>query len=177
MTSSAQRYAGVLFEVATDRDEVEAVSEGLEWLVRLVREVDEFRSIWLHPVLGGELKMEILDPVLEDLDSLVRDFTALLVQRSRESILEDIRDAYEDMCLQARGITRVQAYSAQALDEDTRGELARGLSRLGYEEVVIDERHDPSLLGGLMVRIGDLKIDGSLRRRLDDIDEALSRDA
>lgn len=175
MTSSADRYAGVLFEVARDREMMDAVSDGLDYLVSLLREVEEFRSIWLHPVLGAQLKMEILDPVLE-VDPLVRDFAALLADRGREKHLEDIRDAYSDLRLQGRGIKRVEVHSAAELDAEDREDIERALAGLGYDEVVVDEHRDPSLLGGVMVRIGDMKIDGSLRRRLQHVEETLSRE-
>lgn len=175
MSGFAERYAKVLYDVAEERQVTQGVEEGLDYLVEMLDKVEEFRSIWMHPVLGSELKMEILDPVL-DVEPLVRDFAALLVDRGREKGLRDIRAAFADLRLSARGVTRVEVHSASELDDDARRELGEALSQLGYEEVVVDEHRDPSLLGGLMVRIGDTKIDGSLRRRLARIEEVLSRE-
>ncbi|MFO7942049.1 MAG: ATP synthase F1 subunit delta [Bacillota bacterium] len=175
MSAASDRYAQVLFEVAKERGVTQEVSEGLDYLVALLEDVAEFRSIWLHPVLGAELKMEILEPVL-DVEPLVRDFANLMVSRGRESHLESIREAYEDIRLKDRGIARVQVYSATPLEEEKRREISESLAGLGYEEVVVDEHRDPSLLGGVVVRIGDTKIDGSLRHRLRQMEEALSRD-
>ncbi|MFP4200522.1 MAG: ATP synthase F1 subunit delta [Clostridia bacterium] len=174
MSRAADRYARVLFEVARERGVEEEVFRGLDYLVGLVKDVAEFRSIWLHPVLDVELKMQLLDPVLE-VDPLVRDFLSLLVTRGRESHLESIRDAYDDIRLEARGVTRIQVYSAAPLQDEERREIGESLAVLGYEEVDIDEHRDRSLLGGVVVRIGDMKIDGSLRHRLHRMEEALSR--
>ena len=174
MSMVSEQYAKVLFELASERDCVKDVQKDLDFIRTVMDEVGEFRKIWLHPVMSAEIKKDILQPVLkESINALSWDFVRLLIDRGREGFLDQIRLSFASLIQKAQGITQVEVHTARTLDEGHRESLQRALARQ-YGQVSIEEIHDPSLLAGVVVRVGDVKIDGSLRRRLDALEAILS---
>ncbi len=175
MSTAVTRYADVLYELARERDGLQDISSNLETLQALLDESDIFRTIWLHPVLDAELKKKMLEPALTPyLSSLAWDFLRLLMDRSREALLLELGPVFEDRIRKARGITRAEVFSPKTLPEGFDERLSQALTDLGFGQIVVEERLDPALLGGIMVRIGDRKIDGTLRRRLQEMEGLLT---
>ena len=173
--SVAEKYAGILFEWCLQRDMVDASEDALEWLNELMTESEDFRFVWLHPVLRAEMKTRIIEPAIrEDVPEGVWAFLIMVMQRGRERFLPAILEQFRERALQERGIKAVDVYTARDLPEDVQKSLQSALSEREAMQVVLRQHRDPDLIAGLVVRVDDLKIDGSLRGRLRNIESILT---
>jgi len=173
--SAAEKYADVLYGWSEDRDMVKEAEESLNWLEQLIQESPDFRLVWLHPVLPASTKQNILKPALQDrISGAMWGFLALVIDRRREKLLPAIAEKFRERILRERGVEPVEVYAADEIPAELQERLRRALSEREATEVLLSYHRDPELLGGLVVRIGDLKIDGSLRNRLRNLKQVLS---
>ncbi len=176
--SVAEKYASVLLETAQQEQAEDEVAEDLQWLVSLLGDSETFRLVWLHPVLQLETKTEVLRPALADeLSPLSWRFVRLLMDKRREQMLVDIQRELMRQLRQQRGQQSVQVRTAMDIPEDVLDRLQRVLSDYLGAEAVLQQRHDPQLIAGLVLNIEDKKIDASLRRRLQEVRRSLTEEA
>jgi F-type H+-transporting ATPase subunit delta len=166
--SVARRYAKALFELAVDKGNFEAVGQELENLAHLYAESRELRQTLENPVFKLSQKRKIVEGVLAQVvqSPVVRNFVLLLTERSRIAALPLIARAYQELTDRQLGRVRAVVTSAKPLDMVTEGEIQRALEKRTGKKVVMKSEVDPSLIGGVVARVGDLVLDGSLRTRL-----------
>ncbi|MCL6521080.1 MAG: ATP synthase F1 subunit delta [Firmicutes bacterium] len=164
----ARRYAEALFVLARERNQVGGVREELERLAARAGGDPRWRWVLESPVLPGSARESALDQLLgEEASPLVRRFLHVVVRKGRGSLLPAMAREYGRMADEAEGIREAEVTTAMALDEASREVLLRRLESWAGERVRLRERVDPAILGGLIVRVGDRRMDGSVRTRLE----------
>jgi F-type H+-transporting ATPase subunit delta len=167
-TGLAGRYANAAFELAQERGAVDALSADLGGLRKAIRETPDLARLVRSPTFDRESQARALKAVLEAMGAgvLAANLVLLVARKRRLHALDDIIAAYERLVARSRGEMEAQVTSARALSEDEIAALKAVLkSRLG-KEPRLHSKIDPSLLGGLVVRIGSRMIDSSLRTKL-----------
>ena len=165
----AGRYALALFELAQDAKAVDAVSGDLGGLRKAIDTNPDLARLVKSPVFSAQDQARALKAILEKMgaDALSIKFVLLLAQKRRLSTLTGVIQAYESRVARARGETEAEVTSARALAGAEIAELKAVLkSRLG-KEPRLHTKIDPTLLGGLVVKVGSRMIDSSLRTKLD----------
>lgn len=165
----AGRYANALFELAQDQKAVDAVSADLSGLRKALESSPDLARLVRSPVFSAEDQAKALKAILEKMgaNALTVKFVLLLARKRRLSALSATIKAYESQVARARGETEAEVASARPLSDKEIGELKATLkSRLG-KEPRLHTRTDPTLLGGLVVKVGSRMIDSSLRTKLD----------
>jgi F-type H+-transporting ATPase subunit delta len=173
--SLSGRYATALFELARDSKALTQVETSLGNVRKALDESPTFRLLVASPVVsrgdatravaavGGELQ----------LDPTTAKFLGVLAQNRRLNQLPQIIRAFRQLAAQYRGETTAEVTSAHPLDDDQVGALKQQLrTRLG-RDVNVDLSVDPSLLGGLVVKIGSQMIDSSIKTRLNSLAHAM----
>jgi F-type H+-transporting ATPase subunit delta len=173
--SLSGRYATALFELARDSKALTQVETSLGNVRKALDESPTFRLLVASPVVsrgdatravaavGGELQ----------LDPTTAKFLGVLAQNRRLNQLPQIIRAFRQLAAQHRGETTAEVTSAHPLDDDQVGALKQQLrTRLG-RDVNVDLSVDPSLLGGLVVKIGSQMIDSSIKTRLNSLAHAM----
>ncbi len=162
----ARPYAEAVFNLAKERDALQAWSDMLRFLTsvstdaRVALIIDDPRST--KDYVTGLL----LDICSEHLNEDGKNFVRLLVENDRVSLLPDIVAQYEQLKAEAEGIVEVEAVSAFELDQAQMENIERVMKmRLG-RDVRLTTKVDKSLIGGVVIRAGDLVIDGSVTGRL-----------
>jgi F-type H+-transporting ATPase subunit delta len=122
-----------------------------------------------------EAKQEFVERTLADFLPEVRNFVLLLTRRRRIRLLPRIYEEFGQLANEYRGIVVAEVTSAVPLDDADKAVIIRQLSELTGRRAILRTQVDPSILGGLIVRIGDKLIDGSLRTRLERLRETLTR--
>lgn len=164
----ARRYARALLDVAGEKGEGDALRAELERLAALYTESSELRLVLLHPAIPTEKKTALiaaLSPRGRPSDLLQR-LIALLVERDRVELLSLIARAYVRLWNAQRGVVEAEAVSAGALDETEARAVAAAAGRAMGKQVELRQRVDPSLMGGLLLRMEGRIYDGSVRARL-----------
>ena len=104
---------------------------------------------------------------------LLRNTVNLMADKGRLNHLEDVLHALEELAEAETNRVRVEVVSAKPLSDDYYARLTKQLSKATDREIVLVKKHDPSLIGGIVTRVGDQVFDGSLSNRLSELKETL----
>lgn len=179
MTNSivAKRYAKALLELGRDDGNIEKYGEELAGMVELLDQAPELEQVLSNPGFELEDRMAVLSKILEKVSPspMVANFYKLLMDRKRIGELRGIQIVYSKLLDDARGITRAEVTSASALKDEEIQKLKDSLKAVAGREVQIEVNEDPSLIGGLKARIGDLVLDGTVKTQLESLKDSLRR--
>ena len=167
----AKRYARALLAVT---ENVEDVEGSLLSLKEVYRTNDAFRRALHEPRIPRSKRMSLLRKPFEGkLGKPFEEFLDLLVDKHRVDLIPDIADAFDRLADASRGVVRVQVRSWKPLDSKMQATLQAKLVEITKRKVEMDVQTDPSLKGGMLVKIGDTVIDGSVASRLKELRERL----
>lgn len=169
----AARYAQAYFQLASEAGDLDGWRRPLAAAARTFSEPG-VGDTFANPRLSRSQKMGAAEALLGRAAEPVRNLVRLLVERDRLGVLPLILERYDRLAAQASGITDARVTLAIPADERLRDRITRTLEeRLGGRVRTTIEQ-DPAILGGMVVRIGDRVIDGSLRARLQQLQAALA---
>ncbi len=163
----ARRYAEALYDFAKASGTVAEVDQDVSSLGAALEESRELVNFFASPIISREKKAQVVRSLFEGrLSSTALRFLSQLVDKRRENILADILAAYQTLRDGQLGVARAVARSASTLAEDERANVQTALERLSGMKIRLQSETDESLIGGVVVRIGDTVYDGSLRNKL-----------
>lgn len=161
------RYAEALYEIARRNNAVDTVEVEIKAVNDIIQGDRDLQKLLYHPrITAGDKKNLLKDLFGGKVSQVTTDFLSLLVERQREQFLGDIVDYYVNKANAERNITAAAITSAVELTKEERAKLADVLAKITNKKVQTSYAVDPSLIGGIVVRIGDRVIDGSIRTRL-----------
>lgn len=166
-TTLARPYAQAAFEVAAKGGSFEGWSAMLALLAGIVRD-EQVRPLLNSPKLTSAKRVELLNGIAgERLNDEGKRLVEVLAHYDRLAVLPDIAQRFEELRSEAEGVVDVEVTSHTPLDADYQAKLSAALkARLG-RDVRLHLATDESLMGGAIIRAGDLVVDGSVRGRLD----------
>lgn len=167
MAAAERRYARALFEAAQERNRLDEVQRDLSDFVEAVREVPELRALLRDPVLDRRVKIAALSDVLAGSDELVRNFVLVLTEEGRAGELEETEREFERFLADETGRLSLELATAVELSDEEAGRIVQQIERASGRNVEATRRVDPDLLGGVVLQVGSLRLDASLRGRLD----------
>ena len=173
--SLAGRYATALFELARDQRQLEAVGASLASLKQALADSPDLRELTTSPLTRRDDALKSVAAVAEamKLDPVTSNFLGVLAQNRRLGQLGAIIRNFNLLAALHRGETTAEVTSARPLDDGQVEALRANLkSRLG-RDVAVDLSVDPTILGGLVVKIGSQMIDGSIRTKLNNLAQAM----
>lgn len=164
----AQPYAVALFELAAEQGQVGEVESDLAALQGLVNEGGDFARFLRSPVIVSEEKAQAMDAILSraNVAPTVGNFVKVVARNGRLFALPQIIVAFREMAAKARGEISAEVTSATALRPEQVANLADALKAKIGKTVTLSEHVDPSLIGGLIVKVGSRMIDSSLKTKL-----------
>lgn len=172
----ARRYAAALFEIASEQGLVDQVDRELRQVVDLIARTPDLRRALEHQLVSPAQKQGLVNVYFAGkVSQLTLNFLSVLVTKRREGFIAQIYEEYLGFANRARGIVEVEVRSATELSEANLKSLEGALARRLAKKIVMKSRIDPSLIGGVVVRVGDQLLDGSIRTRLLRLKERLSR--
>ncbi len=171
----AGRYATAIFELAQEEKSVETVERDFGTLKAMIAGSSDLSRFVRSPVFSRDEQAKGMKAVLGQMSAapLTTRFVMLLAAKRRLFALADIIRAYEGLAAKLRGEVHAQVTSARALSDKETSELKAVLRNKLGREARLDASVDPSLLGGLVVKVGSRMIDSSLRTKLTGIRAAM----
>jgi F-type H+-transporting ATPase subunit delta len=166
----SRRYARALFELEQDGAKNRAALEKLA----AVAAVDAVREVLGNPNYPATLKASVLEKAAGSLPAEMKRLVALLCERGKAELLPEIDALFEEMLRQAESEVEAEVVSAAKLSEAQKKGLAKALGDITGRSVRLNVTEDKSILGGLVVRIGDRLIDYSVRSRLEALKRAMA---
>jgi F-type H+-transporting ATPase subunit delta len=168
----AGRYASALFSLAQDSRETEAVAQSLAKLDALIAESPDLERLVRSPVFSAKDQLKALDVLLEreGISGIAANFVRLVAVKRRLFYIRQMIADYRKLYDASRGVTHAEVTSAFGLSDANLAALKDQLKAAsGGRDVALDVKVDPSIIGGLIVKLGSRMVDGSLRTKLNAI--------
>lgn len=161
----AKRYGKALFEVAQEHGLLQEIGADLQLILKSIASSDITK--WLsHPATSLKRKKAILENSFAEVQPLTKNFLFLLVDERRENELTGIAAEYKKLALEATGMAEAAVTTAFPLTATEKAELVATFAEIIGKKLVIEERVDSDILGGVIVQVGDRLYDGSLKTKL-----------
>lgn len=173
--SLAGRYASALFDLARDERQIESVGKSLESLSQALVDSKDFNELVTSPLVSREeagKAFAALAPQLS-LDPVTTNFLGVLARNGRKGQLRAVIRAFRRLAAEHRGEATAEVVTARALNDDQLAQLKQQLRARAGRDVNIDATVDPSLLGGIVVKLGSQQIDASIRTKLNRLAQAM----
>ncbi len=169
MEEVAEVYARALFEVALDQDKLDEIHEQLGQFGDAVDQNRDLATFFFSPYFSSEEKKDALGRAVDGADPAFMNFLQALVERHRMPVIFRIRARFEQLWQEERKLLPVQITSAVTLDEA----MVRGIGdQIGEQvgrTVELSSSVDPELIGGVVLRVGNVVLDASIRNRLEQL--------
>ena len=162
---AAKRYAEAAYLLAKENGTEAAWADGLRGLAALFGDA-QAQALFHNTRVPVEQKAQLVEKALAGVDPLVLNMARLLLRRARTDLGPQIAEAYQEILDGARGVSHATVTTAVSLSGDDLKAVQRRLAEITGGEVVVTPQVDETILGGLVVRIGDRLIDGSTKSRL-----------
>ncbi|MBI4722111.1 MAG: ATP synthase F1 subunit delta [Candidatus Stahlbacteria bacterium] len=176
MRVSGKRYAQAVFEIACKANQLTEWLDGLKRIANITQNAD-LVSVLEEPGIAFDLKKQIIDELLEEIKTpLALNLVYLLVAKNRIEIIPSIKIEYSKLLDVYNGIERAVVITAVPIDDGEKDKLLRGIGVLISHKVVGNFAIDPDIIGGVIVRIGDKLIDGSIKNKLSGLKKSLVGD-
>jgi F-type H+-transporting ATPase subunit delta len=172
----AGRYASALFELANESSKVSDVEKDLATFQGLLDESPDLVRLVRSPVIAADDQLRAIAAIIDkaDIGGLAANFLKLVSSNRRLFVIQDIIKAYRAIAAKSRGEISAEVTSAAALNSEQIAALKETLKASMGKDVTLQSRVDPSLLGGLIVKLGSRMIDSSLKTKLQNIKVALT---
>jgi len=159
-------YARALFDAAGQAGVVEPVRRELDAFADALISSAQLRDVLSDPQVDAAAKRRVVVELTRDGQQLVRNTLLLLLDRGRFAVTGDVRVAYDALAAREAARVEVEVTSAVTLTEEDRKKIAARVAEATGRTVDLAERVDPSILGGLVLRVGDVIVDGSVQARI-----------
>jgi F-type H+-transporting ATPase subunit delta len=177
MEEIAEVYARSLFEVAKEHDVLDEVHDDLGVFADALSESRDLQLFFFSPYFSSEEKKDGVTKVIEGGNEYFIRFLQLVAERHRMPVLFRIRREFDSMWEDEHKLLPVTITSAVELDEGAAEEIARKIEEQTGRKVELSTNVDPDVIGGLVMRVGNFVLDGTVRNRLERLRKSVARAA
>ncbi len=167
-TILAKRYAKAIFTVGQEQKKYEEYNEVLQGVADLYADHPEVADALTNPLYPMDIKEKVMSGMIGSMgvDEIMGNFLNLLVQKKRAEILPEIAEAYKVMVDEEKNVSHGTVVSAVELNDALKKNVRTVLEKLTGKKVELTTSVDPSILGGIIAKVGDLVLDGSIKTQL-----------
>jgi F-type H+-transporting ATPase subunit delta len=177
MEEIAEVYSRALFEVAKDNDVLDRVHDELGEFADALDENRDLQVFLFSPYFSSDEKKEGVARIVSDADERFVNFLQLLAERHRMPVIFRVRRGFDAMWAEENRLLPVTVTSAVELDEGLVREIGQRIEEQTGRRVELSSNVDPDVLGGLIVRVGNMVLDASIRNRLESLRKQVARAA
>lgn len=177
-TDIAKRYARAFFDIAQDENNIEGYFKEIQTFTSVVEESSDLRGFLANPIFDNGDKKAVVEQILDriKISATATNFIRLLVDKERINICREIESAYREQMDLALRRVRVEVKTAFPLSPQLMWSLKKSVAQLTGKEVEMSIEDDRSLIGGIVVRVGDTLYDGSIKTQLNNIRKLLGEE-
>jgi F-type H+-transporting ATPase subunit delta len=168
-------YARALFQAAREERRLDVVHEQLGDFVAALAAVPELRSTLANPELDRREKSALVEQILGGADELVRNFVLLTIEKGRSGELDRIHEELDALVAAEQGRLNVELTTAIELTDEEASSILRQIEQSSGRSVEATRTVDPDLIGGMVLRAGSLRVDASVKGRLETLRHDLAR--
>ena len=169
------RYATALFELARDEKSIDAVKADLDRFAVMLAESDDLKRLVRSPVFAADTQAKALGAVLDkaEISGISANFLKVLTANRRLFAVSDVIRAFNALVAKFKGEATADVTVADALSEKNLDALKVALKSVTGKDVTLNVNVDPSIIGGLVLKLGSRMVDSSLRTKLNSIKHAM----
>lgn len=167
MEEIARIYAQSLFQAAAGRDKVDSVREQLDQFAGAIQSSNELSVLLFSPYFSGSEKCDALDRVIDGAEPEFINFLKLLAEKHRLPAINRIRAVYETLWAEHHKLLPVTVTSAVQLPQETIDKIGRSVEQQTGRKVVLTGKIDDSIIGGIVLQVGNMVLDASVHGRLE----------
>tara|TARA_B100001996_G_scaffold357298_1_gene321159 strand:+ start:1764 stop:2321 length:558 start_codon:yes stop_codon:yes gene_type:complete len=166
--TAASRYSLALYELAEENKYVQEIEDQSSALVKLIDQSEEFESIIRNPTNKKEDQINVINKIAENynFNILLKNFLCFLVEKKRLFFLKNILRKFVDICSQKRGEVKARLEAAKQLSNEEIVKIKDEISKDFTNKVKLEYKYNPSLIGGLIIQVGSVMIDTSIKNKL-----------
>jgi len=172
---SQRMYARSLFQAAQEQGRLEAVHQELGDFTAAIGSVPELRNLLENPELEPRAKAAVLEEILGGADKLVHNFVLLVAEKGRAAELEEIYRELDALVAADQRRLTVEVTTAYELTDEEAGSILKKIEAASGRSVEATRKVDPKLIGGIVLQAGSLRVDASVRGRLDRLRQELKQ--
>lgn len=170
----AKRYADALFQLGVEQANLDQLSEELKQVRTVFLTTNQLTDFLEHPRISNEKKKQFLDEVFQDVHIHVKNLLKLLVERHRINVIPAIADQLVLRMNEAKGVAEATVYSVRELSNEEQKQLELTLAkRFNKHAIQLENKLDPSIIGGIRVQMGNTIVDGSIKGKLKRIEREI----
>ncbi len=175
--SVSRRYAKALMLIGEEYGQADQYCRELDTVVELFEGSSDLEMAVANPLFDKNDRRNVLTAVLDktDLSRIVQSFVTLLFDKGRIGFLREICEFYKQLADELKGVVHATLVSATQLSTDATEKIRQGIAKRTGKDIILDVEQDPALIGGIVTRIGDLVLDGSVKTQLFNMRESLKR--
>jgi F-type H+-transporting ATPase subunit delta len=167
MAVAHRMYARALYEAALERDRVDVTRSELAELADALEESPELEAFLANPQLDPGAKASVLEEITTGADPVVRNFVRLVASKGRAGQLRTIAEEFEAIVDREQGRIAVELTTAYELSDDEAAAIVAKIEQASGRTVEATRAVEPGLIGGMILQAGSLRVDASVRGRLD----------
>ncbi|MCF6187110.1 MAG: F0F1 ATP synthase subunit delta [Desulfobulbaceae bacterium] len=173
-TILARRYAKALFSLGKEQGKNENYSEALGAIAELYKD-ESVENALINPLYPLDARQKVMAKIAElaKADTILTNFLNLLLEKKRADILPDIAHEMQVMVDQEQNISHGSVVSAIELDDALKEKIQQTLEKITGNKVILEASVDPSIIGGVVAKVGDLVLDGSIKTQLNGLKESI----
>lgn len=173
----SKRYARALLGLGQEDGHYVEYRDELQAMARFCRAHKEYFQVLAHRIFSVDERKKVLEIFLAmgKYSPVVKNFMRLLLDKERIGAIQEIADYYAKLVDESTGVTRAKVIAARPLKAEARASIEKALAGLTSKEVKLEVTEDASLIGGVIVKLGDLVLDGSVRAQIESLKESFRR--
>lgn len=174
-TILARRYAKALFAVGKEEGKFEEYNTALQGVAGLYKSHPEVEDALTNPLYPLDVRQKVMASMVASMgvEKVMGNFLNLLVEKKRAAILPEVAEEYQAMVDEEKNISHGTVVTAIELSEALQAKVRAALEKLTGKKVELTTRVDPSIIGGIIAKVGDLELDGSIRTQLASLKDSI----
>lgn len=174
-TILANRYAKALFSVAQEENALDEYAKSLNEIATTMSTLPEFKDGVTNPLYPVDVRCKVMAHVAQAMGAaqVVMNFLDLVIHKKRAAYIPDIAEAFQILIDTQRNICQGTVVTAMPLTTELNDKLQATLEKITGKKVVLSIKTDPSIIGGIIAKVGDLVLDGSIRSQLQGLKESI----
>ena len=173
--SSAKSYSQALYELASEEKKLNDVEEHTISIIKLISQSEDFNSLIKDPTNKQEDQLNVINLIFEkfSLNDLLKKFLNFLIMKRRFFYVEKIFKDFLEVCSKSRGEINAELIAAKELNGEEITKVKNELAENFGSNIKLNYKHDPSLIGGLVLKVGSTMVDTSIKNKLQQIEKQM----
>ena len=171
--STSKSYAVALYELAKEDSQLDKVEEGIKSLNKLLRDSNDFREMITSPTVSKEEKRNVIFEIADrnNFSKILKKFLGFLAMKNRLFFLSKIIESFLNFLSIKKGELKAKLFSSKKLTEMELEKIRNELSENFKSSIKIDYKYEPNLIGGLIIQVGSIMVDSSIKNKLEQLEK------